>query len=56
MNNIFIKFKNSHIDLRVVQVKDKIVFKSELKNGDGDIVMTTQEFEEMIEKYQKSNK
>ena len=51
MNNIFIKFKNSHIDLRVVQVGETITFKTELKNG--DIAMSKKEFEEMIEQYKK---
>lgn len=54
MNNIFIKFKNSHIDLRVVQVGETIIFKSELKNC--NITMSKKEFEEMIEQYKKLNK
>lgn len=54
MNNIFIKFKNSHIDLRVVQVGETITFKSELKNG--VITLSKKEFEEMIEQYKKLNK
>lgn len=54
MNNIFIKFKNSHIDLRVVQVGETITFESELKNG--NITMSKKEFEEMIEQYKKLNK
>ena len=55
MINLFLNFKNSHIDKRIVMTDKEIVFKFE-QNKVKDFTMSFDEFDAMIQIYNKNKK